>query len=113
MRPLVEVLLALFSVLGLLSLSWLLLGHILAPTCGGRVCAVIPAAGSGEDLEQSTRGILWLKGGALLPGRVVIVDCGLDAGGRALAEALLRREPLLEICALEDLREYITLLRGA
>ncbi len=110
MRPLVEVLLALFSVLGLLSLSWLLLGHILTPADGGKVCAVIPAKGGGEDLEQSVRGVLWLKGGGLLPGRVVIVDCGLDADGRALAEALLRQEPLLEVCALENLEEYITLL---
>jgi len=110
MRALVEVLLSLLSVLGLVTLSWLLYGHILAPAGGGRTCTLIPAVGGGEDLEQSVRGLLWLKSGGLLPGRVVIVDCGLDENGKALAAALLRREPTLELWAAEDLTETITRL---
>lgn len=110
MRALVEVLLSLLSVLGLLTLSWLLYGHILSPAGGGRSCALIPASGGGEDLEQSVRGLLWLKGGGLLPGRVAIVDCGLNEDGRALAAALLRREPSLEVWTAEDLNETITRL---
>lgn len=107
MRPILEVILALLAVAGLMSLSWLLMGHILTPAGGTGTVSLIPGTGDGETLEQSVRGLLWLQGGGLLGGRVLIVDCGLTPAGRAVAAALCIREPGLEICPASELSVYI------
>lgn len=107
MRPIIEVLLSLLAVVGLLSLSWLLLGRLLTPAGSGETLSLVPGRGDGETLEQSVRGLLWLRGGGLLAGNIVIVDCGLTAAGRAVAVALCLREPGVEICPLSQVLVYI------
>ena len=107
MRAILEVILSLLAVAGLLSLSWLLLGQILTPAGNRETLSLIPGKGDGEDLEQSVRGLLWLRGGGLLTGGIVIVDCGLSPTGRAIAAALCLREPGVEICPLSEVSVYI------
>lgn len=107
MRPILEVILSLLAVVGLLSLSWLLLGHILTPAGSGESLSIVPGRGDGETLEQSVRGLLWLRGGGLLAGNVVIVDCGLAPTGRAVAAALCLREPGVELWTLPELTRKI------
>ena len=107
MRPILEVLLSLLAVAGLLSLSWLLLGRVLTPAGNGETVSLVPGTGDGEALEQSVRGLLWLRGGGLLSGSVVIVDCGLTPNGRAVAAALCLRESGVEVCPLSELSVYI------
>lgn len=107
MRAILEVILSLLAVAGLLSLSWLLLGQILTPAGNRETLSLIPGKGDGEDLEQSVRGLLWLRGGGLLTGSIVIVDCGLSPTGRAIAAALCLREPGVEICPLSEVSVYI------
>lgn len=107
MRPILEVILSLLAVAGLLSLSWLLLGRILTPAGNGETLSLVPGKGDGEDLEQSVRGLLWLRGGDLLTGNVLIVDCGLSPTGRAIATALCLREPGVELCPLSEVPVYI------
>ena len=106
MRAVLEVVLSLLAVFGLLGLGWLLLGHILAPV-GGRFCAVIPGSGDGGALEQSVNGLLWLRGGNLVKCPLVIVDCGLNAQGKALAAALTLREPGITMCLAEELPRHL------
>lgn len=107
MRAMVEVLLSLLAVTGLLSLGWLLFGRILTPAGNGESVSLIPGRGEGETLEQAVRGLLWLRGMGMLTGNVVIVDCGLTSGGRAVAAALCLREPGVEVCPLSELSVYI------
>ncbi len=107
MRAILEVVLSLLAVWGLLSLGWLLFGHILTPAGGGSVCAVRPGRGDGGGLEQAVTGLMWLRGGGLIQGAVVIADCGLSPSGRAVAAALCAREPALDVCRAEALKEYI------
>ena len=107
MRPILEVILSLLAVAGLLSLSWLLLGRILTPAGNGETLSLVPGKGDGESLEQSVRGLLWLRGGGMLSGDVVIVDCGLTTTGRAVAAALCLREPGVEVCSASQLQVYI------
>lgn len=107
MRPILEVILSLLAVTGLLSLSWLLLGRILTPAGNGETVSLVPGRGEGENLEQAVRGLLWLRGGGLLSGDILIVDCGLTPAGRATAVALCLREPGVEICPLSQLPVYI------
>ena len=82
--PFFAVLLAAF---GLVSLGWLALGALLLPgRCAARF--VVSARGGGEGLEQTVKGLLWLRRSGLWRGEIVIEDCGLDGDGAALARAL-------------------------
>lgn len=108
LQTVLETLLSLLAVFGLFSLSWLLFGRLLSPLeCGAPVYAVIPARGSGGALEQTVRGLLWLKAGK--PGRytVLIADIGLDAEGLSVAAALSNRDPRVIVCPMESLTEYL------
>lgn len=107
MRPVLEVILSLLAVAGMLSLSWLLFGRLLTPAGNGETVSLVPGQGDGEDLEQAVRGLLWLRGGGMLQGNLVIVDCGLSPTGRAVAAALCMREPGVEVCPLSQLSVYI------
>ena len=82
---------AVLAVFGMACLVWLAYGWLLLPgDCP--VEAVIAASGSGEGLEHTVRGLLWLRKNRLWCGRIVIRDAGLDPEGLALAAALARRE---------------------
>ena len=77
----------LLAAFGLVSLGWLTLGALLLP---GRYAArfTVPARGGGEGLEQTVKGLLWLRRAGLWRGEIVIEDCGLDGTGLALARTL-------------------------
>ena len=107
MRPILEVILALLAVAGLMSLSWLLMGRILTPVGSEETVSLVPGTGDGETLEQSVRGLLWLRGGGMLAGNILMVDCGLTQTGRAVAAALCLREPGMESCPASELSVYI------
>ena len=102
-----EIALSLLAVIGLLSISWFCFGRLLTPLGGERAVTVLPGKGDGAELEQAVRGILWLRGSGLLSGRVIIVDCGLTAAGRAVCDMLCLREPALEVRGAGELAEYI------
>lgn len=107
MRILLEVIMSLLSVVGLLSIGWLCFGHFLTPAGNGQTVILLPGRGEGVDLEQTVAGLLWLRGSGLAEGRILIVDCGLSAEGRAAAQALCRREPAVWMCEREELIRYI------
>ena len=87
MSFLMECLTTLLAAFGLVSLGWLALGALLLPgRCAARF--VVSARDGGEGLEQTVRGLLWLRRTGLWRGEIVIEDCGLDEDGAALARAL-------------------------
>ena len=69
--------------------------------------AVVPARGDGAALEQTVRALLWLRAGELRRYTVVIADDGLDPLGRAVANALVSREPRVILCPMGALTEYL------
>jgi len=82
---------AVLAVFGLACVVWLAYGWLLTPgNCP--VQAVVTAAGSGEGLEQTVRGLLWLRRSGLLQGTVTIRDGGLTRDGLVLALTLARRD---------------------
>ena len=108
MNAIWQVLLALLAAVGLLSLGWLLFGRLVRPAGGaGQVYAVVPAAGDGAGLEQTVKGLLWLRDGELARFTVVIADDGLDETGRAVAAALLAGSRGVVLCPAERLGEYL------
>ncbi len=107
MRAILEVILSLLAVVGLLTLAWLFFGHTLSPAGGEKACVLVPGQGDGGELEQSVIGLLWLRDGGMMTGRVVIVDCGLNDSGKAVAATLCLREPGVDLCPVEKLPEYV------
>lgn len=113
MEIVVEVILAFLAVIGLVSLGWLGFGWLLLPVGGAGTVCLLPGRGAGETLEQAVTGLVWLRGGGLFGGRLVIVDCGLTEEGRAVARALTRREDTVTLCPVEELEAYIKALPHA
>lgn len=75
---------------GIACLIWMAFGRLLLPgVCPVR--AVVTGAGSGEGLEQTVRGLLWLREAGFWKGVVIIEDGGLDQAGRLLAQTLARQ----------------------
>ena len=107
MRAFWEVVMAALAVLGLLSLSWLVLGRLLIPIGGRESVTLLPGTGDGETLEQALNGLVWLRDGGLLNGKILIADCGLTAAGKALAIALALRQPEVEVCPAARIAAYL------
>ena len=90
MTEMIQFIAILPAAFGLVSLCWLALGALLLPgRCGVRL--TVSARGGGEGLEQTVRGLLWLRRTGLLRGEIIIEDCGLDGNGLALARTLAGR----------------------
>ena len=87
MTEITQFLAVLLAAFGLVSLGWLALGALLLPgRCDARL--TVSARDGGDGLEQTVRGLLWLRRTGLWRGEIVIEDCGLDREGLALARAL-------------------------
>lgn len=107
MITVVEIILATLAVIGLLSLGWSLFGRLLTPVGPNPVYAVVPASGGGEGLEQTVKGLLWLRSGELAGMTVVVADAGLDEDGRRLAEALCRQLEQVRLCTAAELAQLV------
>lgn len=93
MQAVIEVFVALLAVWGMVSLGWLVLGRLVMPQEPEEWLSVLPARGDGETLEQSVRGLIWLRCAGVATGTIVILDQGLSPEGERLAQALCRKEP--------------------
>ena len=81
----------LLAAFGIVSIIWVAAGRLLLPWhC--QVRAVVEGTGSGEGLEQTVKGLLWLRSAGLWRGVVVIENRGLDQTGRLLAQMLVRQD---------------------
>lgn len=77
--------------LGIACLIGLALGRLLLPVLLP-LRTVVEAEGDGHGLEQTVKGLLWLRRAGLWRGRVVIEDRGLDREGLLLARTLARQD---------------------
>ena len=70
---------------------WLLYGIIICPVKPGRgerLDAVLRVKGSAPCLENTLRGLVWLRGSGRVDMGIVIVDEGMDEDTRQTAELL-------------------------
>ena len=103
MTEIYQFLAILLAAFGLVSLGWLALGALLLPgRCDVRL--TIPARGGGEGLEQTVKGLLWLRRSGLWRGGIVIEDCGLNGDGAALARALAETSG---VCFSGDVPDHV------
>lgn len=82
---------AVLAVFGMACLVWLAYGWLLLPgSCP--IQAVVSAAGTGEGLEHTVKGLRWLRRTGLFRGSIAIRDDGLNHDGLLLALALSRQD---------------------
>lgn len=110
MLLILETVFALLATLGLAFLLWLFAARrLLMPDDEyGRAVAVVRGEGSGEGLEQRVRELLWLRNWSLFQSNIVIVDCGLNEQGRALAQLLCANTDDILLCSIEKLSQLIS-----
>lgn len=88
---------ALLTAALLAGLGWVRARLLLPP---GAIWAVLPASGDGAELEQTYWGWRLLRRIGFLRRPLLLLDLGLDAQGRQIAEALTRLgEPVLLVAA--------------
>ena len=92
--------------------SWSFTGRLLRPIPARNVRLVIAGRGAGEELEQTVRGLMWLRGLGLLSCPVVIADVDLTPQGWELALRLTLRWPDLALWPASALEEYICEVRN-
>lgn len=81
---------AVFAVFGMACLVWMAYGWMLLPgRCPIRM--VVTATGEGEGLEQTIKGLLWLRKNRLWTGTIAIEDGGLSQSGLMLALTMARQ----------------------
>ena len=74
---------------------WLLYGIIICPVKPGRgerLEAVLRVKGSAPCIENTLRGLMWLRGSGRVDMAIVVVDEGMDADTRQTAELLCGKE---------------------
>ena len=104
MTVLTNLLLASLAALGLLLLLWLGFQALLTPM--PRHCVhVIPLRGG--NAAAVLRAALRRRCDGDLRGRLIFVDCGMDAESQIAAQILLRRQSAV-LCAPEQLCQYMT-----
>jgi len=71
------------------------------------VSTVVTARGSAEGLEQTLKGLVWLEENGIVVTRILIVDCGMDEEGLALARLLTKQYANIVICQAEEVKRWI------
>jgi len=108
MATIAEFFLAFFATVGLLSLIWLLCGHLLAPgPTTQTLYTVIPIQDDAPNLEYIVSHLLWLKGGKLAPYQIILLDMGLSTVGKERVSLLLSQESELILSDPERLPQLI------
>lgn len=92
-----------------LALLWLLCAQFLLPIRAKNVWLVLVGRGSGETLEQDCRAYGMLKTAGALHRPLLLIDAGLNAEGRALAERLTTIDPAILLCEREELPRILDL----
>lgn len=102
-----EIVFSVLWILALAFLAWWLLGWLLRPIPAQRARVLIPGRGDGDNLEQSVRGLIWLRGLGLLRCPIVIADVDLTPQGWELALRLTARWPDVVLWPADHLADYI------
>lgn len=109
LSAILEILLAILAAVGLAGILWMLWARCLLPLGGedGRIAAVVCGCGDGAGVEQSVRSLLRLRRCNLYHGLILILDCGLDEQGRALARLLCANSGEVMLCDESELSDLI------
>ena len=101
---LTDALLALLAAVGIWALGRLALERLFAQSVKRQdMWIVVRVRGDGDGLEQTVRTLAHQCSGP----DIVLVDCGLNGQGRALAKHLIKGEPGVSLCAWERLGPWM------
>jgi len=105
-----QVILAAAAAAVIFGIFWTVYGSLRTPVRCGRgtgVSTVVTARGSAEGLEQTLKGLVWLEENGIVVARILIVDCGMNEEGLALARLLTKRHANIVICQAEEVKQWI------
>lgn len=110
LTAILEIILAALAVVGLMCICWLFCGRWLLPpgSSANSAFAVVPAAGNGPELEQTVRGLLWLRRRDLWRGTLVILDRGLNEDGLRAARLLCDDADGILLCRPDEIAKLIS-----
>ena len=100
---------AALAAVGLCSLLWCVIRIIWSvgcPRCKSAL-AVIPASGDGSGLQEQIYALTGFGREQGLIGRILVVDCGLDAEGQKLCSILERENRWVMVCAPHEIADQI------
>lgn len=101
---------AVFSVLaalGFLMVLWLVFGALLLPIAGKQeeqVCFVVRAKGNDAALDETVRGLIWLRHAIAATPDIVIINDGMDETSLISAQQLILMYPGVKIVSAEDVQ---------
>ena len=102
-----DLILVLLAAAGGVLILWCILGLLLQPVFGKKMVTLCYAQGDGDELEQKVRAYRYLREGRVAGGRLVVVDCGLNAMGLGRAQILRRRYDWVDYCPFPALVEFL------
>ena len=106
----IQIAIAAAAVAILFGVFWRLYGSLRTPVRGIRgtgVCTVVTARGSAEGLEQTLKNLAWLEENGIVVARTIIVDCGMDTEGLALARLLTKKYANIVLSQPEEVEQWI------
>ena len=89
---------------------WSMYRSLRIPVRAGRgtgVSTVVTAQGSADGLEQTLKSLVWLEENGIVVARILIVDCGMDDEGLALARFLAKKHANIVISKPEEVQRWI------
>ena len=103
-----EMIFILLASVGLASILWVILAPRMFPASEGKdLFAVVRGRGRGDELEQDVRDLLWLHHRGHWQGTILVVDCGMDEEGKALARLLCANNGEIQFCEPEEAIQLI------
>lgn len=81
---------------GVILFLWFLRGMLLMPVKLGKQTqmeVILRVQGKEPQLEQTVKGLGWLRKNGTLPTDLILLDCGMDEHTRIIAEKLAVTEP--------------------
>ena len=99
---------AIFIIFGVV---WLVFTNLHTPIRCGRgtnVHTIISVRDNAPDLEQTLKGLIWLQENDMVLGQILIVDCGMDEEGKALARIAAQKYNRLKLLTTEEVCAWIT-----
>ena len=106
-----QVILAMTAVFVMLGVLWTMFGSLRTPIRsirGTGVQTVISVRDNAADLEQTLKGLLWLRANSIIDGPILIVDHGTNEEGKTLLKLARKQYGNIIICNAEDMSQWIT-----
>ena len=110
MNSFLQIFIALAAITIIFGIIWSLFGSLQTPIQCGKgtgIATVIAVHGNAEGLEQTLKGLIWLRESGVMLGQIILVDAGLNHEGLILSRLILKKYTGVVVCKAEDVAQWI------